>query len=221
VTRLRAGLPPAKVEQALAEIVVAKRRDAVPVVLELLQHRRPRIRELAVGALAALGTPRVQSPLASALEDPASDVREAAARALGEVGSQSALKPLLAAHERGVRQALLSIGKLARPSHVAELLERNQEQAVTALAPALAIMLERSDFPLSGKLMIIRKVAASHTEVSHQFLLDWLSRFKSDGHPRLRQELFDALKGFDAKPAAAPPNAARRSPPEGRTRRPS
>jgi HEAT repeat protein len=205
VARLRAGLPPSKVEEALAEIVVAKRRDAVPAVMELMQHRRPKIREMAIDALAALGGSRVQTPLLYALQDPASGVREAAARGLGEVGTQRAFKPLLAAHERGVAQALVAIGKLARPTHVSELLDRTQEDAVTALAPALAIMLERKDFPLRGKLMIIRKVAGTKTDISHRFLVDWLSRFKTDGHPLLRKELFEALKGFEQSPGANPP----------------
>lgn len=202
--RLRDGLPPAQVESTLSEIVVAKDTKAVPIIAELLHHRRPQIRLQALEALCALQGRRSEKTLLETLDDPSRGVREAAARLLGDVGSRRALAPLLAAYKSGSNQALMSIGKLAGPAHLGTLLKGQDSASVDALLPALAIMLERDDFALHGKLRVVREVAQSHSEPAHQFLLGFLERYKTGGHARLRSALFDALKGWDKASSDAP-----------------
>jgi hypothetical protein len=93
------------------------------------------------------------------------------------------------------------VGKLARPDAIADLLARVRDGAVEPVAPAFAVMLADPKFPLNGKLSIIRGVASAGSTSAKAFLLDWLERWKQDGHPKLRNELFEGLKRIDEQTA--------------------
>lgn len=208
-TRLRRGLPPQLIEHAVLALERIGKPGAAAVLLELALHRRAPIRKRAIAALGALEIRISQSALLYALDDPSAEVREAAVLALAEIGNARALPPLFAAAERGTPHALTAIGKIATVRDVKAIVKRAHGSDVTRIRPALEIMLERKDFPLQGKLLIVRELASLGAAGARNHLVQWLDAWKADGDPRLRQALFDAIKKLDRleTPAAAQPLA--------------
>jgi HEAT repeat protein len=201
--RLGRGLPPQLAEHALEALVQVGKASVAPVLLELVLHRRPQIRSRAIEALGMLRVKSAQSALLYALDDPSAEVREASVRALAQVGSARALPALFTASDRGAAHALVAIGQLATPREVKAIVERAKDGDVTRIKPALDTMLERADFPIAGKLAVVRGVAALGPQSARNHLVQWLDARKTEGDPRLRQALFDAIKRLDQAPGGA------------------
>lgn len=207
--RLRRGLPPQLIEHAVLAVQRVGKPSAAPILLELALHRRAQIRRRAIAALGALKVRVAQSALLYALDDPSAEVREAAVLALAEIGNARALPPLFAAAERGMPHALTAIGKIATARDVKAIVRRAKDGDVTRIKPVLEVMLERKDFPVQGKLLLVRELAALGQAGARNHLVQWLDAWKSDGDPRLKQALFDAIKRLDRMeaPATAQPMA--------------
>lgn len=195
--RLRDGMPPLLIEQAIDTLVMLGRPSAAPVLLELTLHRRATVRQRAVMAVGALKVRSAQSALLYCLDDPSPDVRSAAVLALGDVGDQRALSALFSAADHGADKALESVGRIVRPQQLPLILARAQAGDVTPIAPALQVMMEREDYPLAGKLAVIDALAKLASPSARARLVQWLDTWKTTGHPRLRKALFDALKQVD------------------------
>jgi hypothetical protein len=195
--RLRRGLPPQLIEPAVDALARIGKPGAAPVLLELALHRRPQIREHAVAALGTLKIKLAQSALLYALDDPSAQVREAAVQALAQVGDARALPALFTAADRGMPQALDAVGRIATPRDVKAIVAHAKDGDVTRIKPALQTMLERADFPVQGKLAIVRELAALGSDGARNHLVQWLDAWKTEGDPRLRQALFDAIKRLD------------------------
>jgi hypothetical protein len=203
--RLRRGLPPQLIEPGIAALEHIGKPSAAPVLLELALPRRPQVRAHALAALGALKVKLAQAALLYALDDPSAEVREAAVAALAQIGDARALPPLFAAAERGMPQALIAIGNIATPRDVKTIVQRAKDGDVTRIKPALQTMLERTDFPVQGKLAIVRELAALGSAGARNHLVQWLDAWKTQGDPRLRQALFDAIKRLDqVQPAGKP-----------------
>jgi HEAT repeat protein len=78
------------------EALVALGKPAVPLLIQLLSHRKPHVRWEAAKALGGIADPIAASALVNALKDRDGDVRWLAAEGLAALG-QDALHPLLAA----------------------------------------------------------------------------------------------------------------------------
>jgi len=142
-----------------------------------------------------------------ALDDPSSEVRVAAVASLAVVGGARALPALFESADRGVDGALAAVGKIAGTRDVKAIMQRVKDGDVTQIKPALQVMLERPNFPLQGKLAIVREVAQLGSAGARNHLVQWLDAWKQSGDPRLREALFEAIKRIDAaeaRQAAAP-----------------
>lgn len=195
--RLRQGLPPLLIEQAIDVLVAINKSSVGPVLLELTLHRRATVRQRAVMAIGVLKIRSAQSALLYCLDDPSPDVRSAAVFALGDVGDQRALQALLSAADHGADKALESVGKIARPQNLKLIFERARGGEVTLVKPALQVLMDRADFPLAGKLEIIKTLATLRSVSARALLVQWLEALKTSGHPRVRKALFDAIKQVD------------------------
>lgn len=208
--RVAAGLPPSLIEPALHGLVKLKAKRSVPVLIELLEHRRALVRSEALLALSQLDS-RKNSPLQatfiSALDDPASEVSRAAAEGLGRIGTKAALPALWSAYDKGVTPALASIAELAGVESVDALIARAEASGIDPLEPVVDRMLARNALPSGAQVKLVRAVAANKSEGSHQFLLKWLDRIKMQSQAQVKKELFEALKAFTAPaaPGSAPP----------------
>jgi len=208
IARVRAGLPPALVGTALDALVAMRARRALPVIVELVQHRRPLVRSQALAALAALeqrGARATQTLLLAALEDPSPDVRGAAASALGRVGTKTALPALFAAYDRGVTSALPAIAELAGRESIEPLLARMPQGVVEPVEPALDRLLENGKLATADQISLAERLTKLGTPSARRYLLKWLDRIKSSrSQARVKAELFEALKTLNAAPTGAP-----------------
>ena len=207
--RVAAGLPPSLIEPALHGLVKLKAKRSVPVLIELLEHRRALVRSEALLALSQLDARKpssLQATFITALDDPASEVSRAAAQGLGRIGTKAALPALWAAYDKGVTPALASIAELAGMESVDALITRAQASGIEPFEPVVDRMLARNALPSAAQVKLVRAVAATKSAGSHQFLLRWLDRIKMHSQAQVKKELFEALKAFG--PPAAPASAA-------------
>jgi len=195
--RLRAGLPPALIGDAIDVAVQLGSPRAVPALSELMQHKRPAVRKHAISALAALKAKTAQSALLAALDDPDREVRRAAVDALAELKVTRALPQLLALVERGQPGALQAVGKLAGARELGALVAQAPSGDVTPLKPALQIWLADDRRPPAQQLELIAAMTRVASPSARAYLVEWLDAAKSASNPRVRTALFVAIKQLD------------------------
>ncbi len=157
--RIRRGLPPELLDAAIDALMVLGRPEAGPVLFELTSHRRPEVRAraiLAIGATRPRGADRV---LSAALADGDPTVRAAAATVLGELGATSAIDVLFQALDRGLPEAAVAIGRVARPADVTRFLGYLGRLPFEAVTSALREMLPRTDLAERSRLEVVHRVA--------------------------------------------------------------
>jgi len=164
--RLRRGLPPQLADAAVDALVTLSDARAVPALLELTQHRRWQLRVKAIEALSTLHAQSIQSALLYALNDPVAQVRAASIAALGQVGDQRAIPAVLAAFDKQVEGAAITLGKLATPREMDALLAHVVGGDVTRVAPAFEQMLIRERFPVAAKLKLVAALVGFATPSS-------------------------------------------------------
>lgn len=200
IARLRRGLPPQLIDTAIEALVELKQPSAVPLFVELTGHRRWQVREQAVVALAALKAKSAQQTLLSALDDPSPEVREAAARALGEVGDARASAALWTAHECGVANALVAIGRVGGTKDAEQLAKRAQEACVAVL-PAYTVMLTRKNLPAGAKVKLVTALGEAKTPESAACLKELHDGIGKDLEPGVRTLLARAVQSADSSGA--------------------
>ncbi len=109
-----------------------KAPEAVPALLALLKHRNELIRQRACDALGRMGDADVAERLETVLSiDPSTEVRAAAARALGEIadpGSVDSLKKALEDEFLVRCQAIIALGTVGDQENVTDLLNLLQDR---------------------------------------------------------------------------------------------
>ena len=205
IARLKRGLPPQLIDTSIDALTRLHDASAIPVLLELATHRRFQVRAHAIEALGTLGAKNAEAVLLYALDDPSQDVRESAVRSLGKVGSRRALKPLLAAHERGLDGALGALGAIGSSAEADLLIARAKAGQVDAALPGFQAMLVRSNVPFATKTKLIATLRELGSARANDCMTQTLSALGDKGDPRLKAALGQALAG------AATPVAARSS----------
>jgi hypothetical protein len=210
IERVALGLPPSLIEPALHGLVKLKAKKSVPVLIELLEHRRALVRSEALRALSQLDARKpspLQATFVAALSDPASEVSRAAAEGLGRIGTKASLPALWSAYDKGVTPALASIAELGGTESVEALITRTQASGIEPLEPVVSRMLARNALPPAAQVKLVRAIASTQSEGAHQYLLQWLDRIKMQSQVQVKKELFEALKVFST-PGAAPAEPA-------------
>jgi HEAT repeat protein len=197
VARLRRGLPPQLIEQAIDTLVLLNRPSAGPALLELTQHRRTQVRIKAISAIAALQIRSAQSALLYALDDPSGEVRSGAVNALTRVGNARALSALLTAAERGVPGAWQASAQLVQPKDLKQLFERARTADVVDVRAALDTLLARPNLPSESKLRTVAWVRERGTASARSCLLDWLAALPVNAQPNMRSALLKAVSDLD------------------------
>jgi HEAT repeat protein len=195
--RLRAGLPPALLADAIDIAVQLGSPRAIPALTELLQHKRPALRKHAITALAALKAKTAQAALLAALDDPDREVRRAAIDALAELKVTRALPQLLALVARNQPGALQAVGKLAGARELTALLAQAPSGDVTPLKPALQIWLADERRAPAQQLELIAAMTRVASPSARAYLVEWLDAAKSAANPRVRTALFTAIRQLD------------------------
>lgn len=170
--RIRSGLPTEIAEFAVTTLGVLGRREAGPVLIEMLSHRAPAVRLAAVEAIAAVKPRGGREALVAALDDMQPSVRTAAALGLGQLGEPQAVDTLLVALRRDIFEAAQAIGQLATPAHMDELFEFVGTMPFDVLAPAFNELIARDDFPSRAKIDVIGRLAELATAQVKTYLTE-------------------------------------------------
>ena len=112
---------------------------AIPTLIESMHHDTPRVRRVAIGALALIAAPAAEASLTEALSnlDDDKQARSQAAAGWGKIGSREAIDELLKAlddKDQDIRQA--AIAALARAAHP-RLSDPTTPAVLNAIATAL------------------------------------------------------------------------------------
>jgi HEAT repeat protein len=191
--RIRDGLAPDLLEAAIDTLTVLGRPEAGPVLFELVTHRRPEVRVRAVQAIAACHARGADRALVSALSDASPEVRSAAATALGELGASSAADRLFLALDRNVTEAGPALGRVARPEHVARILEYMGRLPFAQMRAVLDELLRRRDLASRSKLDVIARLGEVATAEVRTFLTDLLASLESPANDPVRRAAQDVI----------------------------
>jgi HEAT repeat protein len=133
-------------------------KASTAILIEYLDHRRPDARTAAIYALETFKEPRVQDALENKLRDSDSQVRSAAALALGKRGNTSSVPILFQAFDRGVNDAAIAIGQIGTPADAQRLASYLGKVDITLLLPGFDEFLRRNNFPDKAKIEILEQL---------------------------------------------------------------
>ncbi len=130
-------------------------KQSIEVLVQYLKHRRADARVAVIYAIENYKDARVTKALENALRDSDKEVRSTAALALGKRGNLQSVPMLFLAFNRGVNDAVISIGQLGTPEHANRLAEHLGKKDVKVLLPGFDEFLRRPDFTEAAKLDIL------------------------------------------------------------------
>ena len=196
--RLAEGMP-----AALALVAIdALGKQGSPTsgaVLELYaRHRDPALRKAALGALSrAVGAPAEQT-LRAALLDPSAEARAEAARALGSLQVRAAVGDLLAALDRGTREAGESFAALCREQECDAVALRTGLWPLALMAAAIGALLARpaSDVSDAQKLALVARLRAVATAEASALLQQLSASFPPSGTSPVRGQPSTSAEGL-------------------------
>jgi HEAT repeat protein len=132
--------------------------EAVPVLIEYMNHRRPDARAAAIMALENKKGRSIAPALENALRDSDRQVRAAAALALGARGDTASVPILFTAFERDVPEAAIALGRLGSEKDAERLARYLGKEDIKVLLGGFEEFLKRETFPESGKLDILNRL---------------------------------------------------------------
>ena len=191
--RIRAGLPPDLLEIAMDSVLLLGDPSAEELFAKLARHRRPTVRKKALQALVSLRAPGASGVLSEALSDDSSDVREAAAEGLGELGAKESTDRLFLAFDRNVVNAGKALGRVVKDDQVPRLLAYFGRVPLTTLTPVLDALLTRRDLSESTKLSVIAQLVELATAEARGYLEGLSQRLPGDTPARVRRAIDDAV----------------------------
>jgi HEAT repeat protein len=196
---LRRGTQAQLVELALQALAEVGREASSSAIVPYARHRNPETRKQALRALSRTGGPLAVTTLRDALSDPDPAVRGAAARGLGPLPAQSAVKDLFAALDHGVTDASASIGQLCAPEECDKLAGKLPTFGFDTMAGAFEAILTRPEVPDDTKVRVVERVRDLRTPEAAKFLRDMQARFPAGGSPRVRQAIEQAVLAAGGK----------------------
>lgn len=196
--RIRQGLPPDLLDQAITTLMALSQPNAGPVLFELTLHRRPEVRLRAVEAIAATNPPGAEQALIAALSDSDPKVRSTAATGLGDIGTKASLEKLFLALDRGNFEASSAIGKIVAPGEVKRLVGYLGQLPFHSLGPALAQVFQRKDVPENAKLEIVVRLEEVGTVEVKGYLGDLVSSAGDSLSPTVSKALLRAMQEIAA-----------------------
>jgi HEAT repeat protein len=168
--RIRAGLPPELLGVAVDTLTVLGRREAGPVLFELLSHRRPEIRLLAVQAIEACTPPGADRALITSLSDSNPEVRALAATTLGEMEARSAVEPLFLALDHHIIEAGVALAHIVDAAGSARLLTYVGREPFATLRPILSTLMTRANLPARARLDVVARIGELATSEARALL---------------------------------------------------
>jgi HEAT repeat protein len=169
---------------------------AIPILIEYMKHRRAAVRVMAINAIAEIKDKQVSEALKSALKDSDSNVRKAAALALGRYGDTSAVDILFKAFDRNVVEAAIAIGQLGNVNDMERLSTYLGKSPLTILLPGFSEFMNRDNFPEKGKIKIIEKLKELAGPEVKQFLIKFVAGLPEDYQGPVRTKAQEAINSI-------------------------
>lgn len=183
-------------EASLDALGAISNPDSIPILIEYMHHRRPKVRIIAVNAIAEIKDKRVAEALKTALRDSDANVRKAAAYALGRYGDKSAIDILFKAFDRNVPEAAIAIGQIGDLDAMERLSGYLGKAPLDLLKPGFAEFLGRDDFPIKGKIAIVDKLMELAGPEVKEFLKQYAAGLSENAPLKLRQKVQEAIESI-------------------------
>jgi HEAT repeat protein len=192
---LRRGTQAELVGLALEALGEVGSESSSAAIAPYARHRSADMRKQALSALSRTGGAVAIAMLRDGLSDSDAEVRAVAARGLGRLPAQAAVKDLFVALEHGVADAAPSIGQLCAAEECDRLAGKLPTFGLESMAGAFEAILTRADVPDDTKIRALERVRNLRTPESSKFLRDVLGRLPAGSSPRVRQAIEQAAAG--------------------------
>ncbi len=161
-----------------------------------VRHRSANVRQTAAHALVRTGGPDAVIALRAALRAPDPQVRDIAARGLGNLKAKDAVGDLFQALDQRVYSAAVSLGKLCSPAACLKFMDRLGKVHLEVITSGTDEILFRpaTEVDEKTKLQVIEKLAGLRTTPATEYLADVYRRWPKDGSKSLKKALRDAVE---------------------------
>lgn len=195
--RIRNGLPPVLLNEAMEAIIELPRGRGSSVLVELTTHRRPEVRMRAIEGASALRVMGAEKALVAALDDDEPRVRNAAVQGLVLLKARRSIRSLFRAFEREIPDAGEAIGKLARPADINRILGYLDDVPFNRVSPILTELLSRQDIPTHTKTNILSRLERVGTPDVVIFLRGFLSGLPPSERNPVRNAALETLDAIE------------------------
>lgn len=186
---LALGLHPQVAVAALDALAARKKAAALDTLVAYSEHRSPKVRASAVGALAAIDDRRAEKHILAALRDGHVSVRAAGAAAVALRKLRGGVEPLMVLLVKGDEATAPALAALADPElakNVAETIGRSPDAVV---ARCLGGMLARPDFkPDSARVEVVRALGRIEAQEALEQLTSYVSSVPKNPPRQSRKE---------------------------------
>ena len=192
-------------ESALDTLGDIQAESSSGVVAWYTHHRNVAIRRAAVKALVHTKGPTATKALRAALSDGDAAVRGEAATGLGALKAKEAVADLFVALDHRVNESAASIGMLCNPADCDALAGRLGKLPFEVVTSGLDPFLFRSDVSDDQKIKLVGRLRELGTGEANRFLKDVQKRWPTNGSPRVRQSIDQAVLATSGSPGTAAP----------------
>lgn len=161
-----------------------------------VRHRAPSVRQTAATALLKTKGPDAVVALKAALRGSDRDVRDIAARGLGDLKDKAVLPDLFQALDQRVFAAAVSIGKLCDPANCKKFMGQLKKLQLEVITSATDEILFRPEAEIDEKtkLEIVEQIADLRTLPATEYLIDVYKRWPKEGSKSLKKAIGDAVE---------------------------
>lgn len=166
------------------------------VIAPYVRHRSGPVRQVAANALLQTKGPDAVEALRGALRSSDPEVRDIAARGLGDLKAKEVLPDLFQSLDQRVFAAAVSIGKLCDPSECMKFMEQLKKLQLEVITSGTDHLLFRpaSEVDDKTKLAVIEKIAELRTMPATDYLVSVYKRWPKDGSKSLKKELGEVIE---------------------------
>jgi len=166
------------------------------VIAPYVRHRSGPVRQTAANALLKTKGPDAVEALRGALRSADPEVRDIAARGLGDLKAKEVMPDLFQSLDQRVFAAAVSIGKLCEPADCMKFMDQLKKLQLEVITSGTDHLLFRpaSEVDDKTKLAVIEQIAALRTMPATDYLVSVYKRLPKEGKKALKKDGNKSLK---------------------------
>lgn len=166
------------------------------VIAPYVRHRAGPVRQAAAHALLRTQGPDAIEALRGALRSSDPEVRDIAARGLGDLKAKDVLPDLFQSLDHRVFAAAVSIGKLCDPAACMKFMDQLKKLQLEVITSGTDHLLFRpaSEVDDKTKLAVVERIAELRTMPATDYLVSVYKRWPKDGSKPLKKELGEIIE---------------------------